>query len=116
MRANPLVVLLALAAAGGAAAQSAAPTVVPLDSREPRPGAVREREAEARVAPTFREDRTEQKEVDQLYRELTGTSPAAAAPQMPLGPPLAREAGEENRLYRDLTGSDPAAPPPSPTR
>jgi hypothetical protein len=87
-----------------------------LDNREPRPGAIREREVEAGVAPTSRESRTEQKEVDQLYRDLTGTSQAAPAPPMPLGPPMAREAGEENRLYRDLTGSSPATPLPAPMR
>jgi hypothetical protein len=116
MRANLLFALLAFSAAGSAAAQPLAPRDVPLDNREPRPGAVREREAGAGVAPTSREDRDEQKEVDQLYRDLTGTSPAAPAPPVPLGPPMTREAGEENRLYRDLTGRSPAATLPAPTR
>jgi hypothetical protein len=115
MRANLIAALLALSMASGATAQPAAPKEAPLDNREPRPDAVRDREAEMGVSPSARENRAEQREVDQLYRELTGTSQTAPAPPMPLGPPMAREAGEENRLYRDLTGSNPATPP-APTR
>ena len=60
------------------------------------------------IAPDAQQNGSDQKAVNQLYRELTGTSPAAPAPPVPLGPPMSQEAGAENQLYRELTGSAPS--------
>jgi hypothetical protein len=109
MRPTLPALLLALSLAFGATAQP----IAPLDNQEPRPGVVREREAAVGLAPDAQQSRSEQKGVDQLYRELTGTSPAAPAPAMPLGPPIPQEAGAENQLYRELTGSAPQGSTPS---
>src|SRR4051794_22542238 len=101
--------LLALSLAFGAAAQP----ITPLDNQEPRPGVVREREAAVGFAPDAQQNRSDQKAVNQLYRELPGTSPAAPARAVPRGPPMSQEAGAENQLYRELTGTSPAAPAPA---
>lgn len=103
MRPRAPVALLALVAATGGAAQPAFPP----REQEPRPGVVREREAAAGLAPSAQQGQAAQQTLDQIYQELTGTSPDAPASPAPLGPPLSREAGEENRLYRDLTGANP---------
>lgn len=110
MRYAGIGALLTLASAAAALAQSAPTRPIPLDSLEPRPGVVQERERAAGLTPSAQENRAEQQDVDKLYRELTGSSPTAPAPAAPLGPPMRTEAAEENRLYRDLTGSNPGAP------
>lgn len=109
MRSPPPAALLALVWAGGALAQAVG---VPPIEQEPRPGTVHEREAAAGLNPSGAQERSDQRTVDQLYRDLTGQNPNAAtpAPLPPMGGTPRQDAREEDRLYRDLTGQNPNAP------
>ncbi|WP_137180170.1 hypothetical protein [Roseomonas sp. AR75] len=107
MRSRLLACLILLAAP--AVAQTL-PT--PPAEREPNAASVREREAAAGVAPTAQQRQQEGATVNQLFRDLTGTSPnAPVAPMAPSGPPMSQEGAAVNQLYRDLTGQNPNTPP-----
>ena len=118
MRSLVLAPLLCLTLAGPALAQGA--VGVPPIEQEPRPGTVQQRERARGLAPSAQENQAQERTVDQIYRELTGRSPAMSGPGMTpsaSGTP-AQDARTSDQLYRDLTGSSPsllapAAPPPT---